>query len=258
MTSTTSLPPIPGRPMGQRQKRRAITPAGVRRRNRRVEAYRQLVRPVALHYALRCPESAEDLIQVGLLGLIRAAELYRPEQGTPFEAFARPHIRGAILHYLRDLAPSVRLPRRQAELQERLQKLSRQDGASEGTLRARLGIEEGQWRLLLQHRRLCRPLPLEEMGVEELAAPPEERQEEGLLPVAELLARLEARQRLVVRQVVLAGWSYRRLAGQMQVSPMTVQRLLHRGLASLRHQLEQASIRRDPPAHRDGSGLPGC
>jgi RNA polymerase sigma-B factor len=32
------------------------------------------------------------------MGLLRAAELYKPQTATPFEAFARPHIRGAILH----------------------------------------------------------------------------------------------------------------------------------------------------------------
>ena len=92
----------------------------LRVRNRRVEAHRDLVRPLAIHYARRCGESWEDLLQVGLLGLIRASELYRPESGTPFDAFARPHVRGAILHYLRDLSPVVRLPRRAAELQQRL------------------------------------------------------------------------------------------------------------------------------------------
>lgn len=52
-----------------------------------------------------------------------------------------------------------------------------------------------------------------------------------------LLARLEPRQRLVVDQVVLGGLSYRELGRRMAVSPMTVQRLLQRGLERLRAEL---------------------
>jgi len=55
-------------------------------RNRRVASYRELVRPIALHYSALSPECADDLIQVGLLGLIRAAELFLPSLGTPFSA----------------------------------------------------------------------------------------------------------------------------------------------------------------------------
>jgi len=240
--------------------RRQRPSAALRRRNRRVEAYLDLVRPVALHYARRCQESWEDLLQVGLLGLIRAAELYRPSLGTPFDAFARPHIRGAILHYLRDEAPTVRLPRRQAELQERLQRLQRElipgVEAASAELRRRLGVDEEHWRLLLRQRQLCRPLSLEALQLEELAAPEQQESRERLLPIRDLLAQLDPRQRLVVQQVVLGGWSYRRLAAQMQVSPMTVQRLLHRGLASLRNQLEAEGFRKDRQS-RAGSGLQG-
>jgi RNA polymerase sigma-B factor len=267
---TTTATPRPGSaatvstPARAALRRRAAA-AALRRRNQRVETYRDLVRPLALHYARRCRESWEDLLQVGLLGLIRAAELYRPEQGTPFQAFARPHIRGAILHYLRDEAPGVRLPRRQAELQERLQRLEAEPGwqprgaAAAVELRNRLGIDEERWQLLIRHRQLCRPMPLEEAGLEELAAPAEEGPaEERLVLLRELVAQLDPRQRLVVRQVVLAGWSYRRLAARMEVSPMTVQRLLQRGLASLRDQLEQRELRTDRPGCRAGSAPRGC
>lgn len=265
MTSTASLPSaalsaVPARGNHRRQ----TASAALRRRNRRVEAYQELVRPLALHYARRCQESWEDLLQVGLLGLIRAAELYRPEQGTPFQSFARPHIRGAILHYLRDEAPSVRLPRRQAELQERLQRLEveqawqQSDSTAARQLRERLGVDEEHWRLLIRHRQLCRAMPLEEARIEELAAPEQGQAEERLVILRDLLEQLDPRQRQVVRQVVLGGWSYRRLAAQMQVSPMTVQRLLQRGLASLRQQLEALELRRDRPGCPAESGLRGC
>jgi RNA polymerase sigma-B factor len=234
--SSTPRQPSPAAPAGNHQ---------VVQRNRRVEAYRALVRPLAIHYARCSPEPSEDLLQVGMLGLIRAAELYRSDRATPFEVFARPHIRGAILHYLRDVAPCVRLPRRQAELQGKLSRLRQhgQDhphpGPGPEDLRRSLGVDPEQWRLLLQHRQMNRPAPLDAERLSSLAAPP--RQEDPRAAAARtetLLAVLEPRQRWVVRQVVLAGWSYRKLAAEMQVSPMTVQRLLRRGLDRLRQHLD--------------------
>ena len=238
----------------------------IAQRNCRVEQYRDLVRPIALHYASCCRESSEDLLQVGLLGLIRAAELYRQELQTPFSAFARPHIRGAILHYLRDCAPAVRLPRRQAELKERIQRLMRtaasdlSQGTREAEVRQRLGLSEQQWQILARHQQLNRPMALEGELLEGVAAADEASgAEERLLPPVEaLLKNLEPRQREVVRQVVLAGWSYRRLAQQMQVSPMTIQRLLHRGLAQLRSQLDQAQLRPGTLVCPAASAAPGC
>jgi RNA polymerase sigma factor (sigma-70 family) len=46
----------------------------------------------------------EDLIEAGRLGLVRAATRYRPKthSGTPFAAFARPAVWGAIRSSVRD------------------------------------------------------------------------------------------------------------------------------------------------------------
>lgn len=231
----------------------------LRRRNQLVHDHQQLVRPIAHHYASCSPEGGDDLTQVGLMGLIRAAELYRRDQGTPFEAFARPHIRGAILHYLRDLAPSVRLPRRQAEQLERLVRLERR---GEGRQAAeRLGINEVQRSLLLQHRRLCRAVPLEGSLLESVCA---ESQEMPIDPsasqraVGQLLDELEPRQRRVVHQVVLAGWSYRRIGAELGVSPMTVKRLLHQGLDRLRQRLDASGLSPRDWTDPVPSAAPGC
>ena len=51
------------------------------------------------------------------------------------------------------------------------------------------------------------------------------------------LLNLEPGVREVIQKVVLSGWSYRRTAAWLQVSPMTVQRRLKRGLALLRAAL---------------------
>jgi RNA polymerase sigma-B factor len=241
---------------------RPTSARALRQRNRLVDSHRDLVRPVALHYAHRCPEPLEDLHQVGLIGLIRAAELYRPEQGTPFPAFARPHIRGAILHHLRDVAPRVRLPRRQAERLERLLKEQEQVQLRPGAKKVSLPAEERD--LLLRQRQLCRPLPLEGPLLEALAAEePEEathtnQTEQTALAVRGSLERLEPRERQVVAQVVLAGASYRHLAQELGISPVTVRRLLQQGLESLRRHLEDAGVKGSGCSRPAPSAAPGC
>jgi RNA polymerase sigma-B factor len=231
-----------------------------------VEAHRDLVRPIALHYCRCSAEHLDDLIQVGQLGLIRAAELFQRSQGTPFGAFARPHIRGAILHHLRDCAPAVRLPRRQAELQEKLLRLQRLNGtgASPGGLeqaREVLGIDAAHLELLLRQRQLNRPLSLLATHEDQIVDHEQLDQDDDHLGgggAERLLAKLEPRQRLVVQQVVLAGMSYRQLARRMAVSPMTVQRLLHRGLDCLRWELQGEATPGSLPPGPGRSVAPAC
>lgn len=225
----------------------------IQRRNGRVDRYRQLVRPIALHYARCCPEPLDDLIQVGLLGLLRAAECFAESSHTPFEAYARPHIRGAILHYLRDRLQPIRLPRRLQEQLDQRRSCLRQAMIRSGRLpsdhelRREMGLSVDQWDRLEQARQLGRMLPLAaEMDVAADDAGPaladdalaEQRALEALDNLDPSLAE-------VVKRVVLSGWSYRRTAGKLKVSPMTVQRRLRKGLALLRQHLDQAG---DPPA----------
>ena len=130
----------------------------------------------------------------------------------------------------------------------------------EAEVRQRLGLSEQQWQLLAQQRQLNRPMPLEGELLEWVEAPEHSGTADApVIPAVDtLLAQLEPRQRQVVRQVVLAGWSYRRLAQQMQVSPMTIQRLLRRGLAQLRSQLDQQALRPGTLVGSVESAVPGC
>jgi len=89
-------------------------------RDRLVTEHVGLVRRMARRLAQRLPTQFEldDLISVGVMGLMDAAGRYRPSTGVPFEAFARRRIRGAMLDALRDLdwAPrSVRRLRREID-----------------------------------------------------------------------------------------------------------------------------------------------
>ena len=80
-----------------------------------IERHLPLVRSIARRYA-GGSEPLEDLVQVGAIGLIKAADRYDAGRGVAFGAFAAPFIAGEIRHHLRDRCAPVRVPRRlQAE-----------------------------------------------------------------------------------------------------------------------------------------------
>jgi len=62
-----------------------------------------LVKTIAQHISIRLPpgKSVDDLIQVGLIGLLEASRVYEPRLGVEFKSYASIRIRGAILDELR-------------------------------------------------------------------------------------------------------------------------------------------------------------
>jgi RNA polymerase sigma-B factor len=88
-------------------------------RDRIVLAHMGLVKSIAWHHA-PTQSQRDDLEQVGCVGLIKAVERYDPSLGVPFEAYARTVVSGEIFHYLRDLAPVLRVPRWYRTLNRRL------------------------------------------------------------------------------------------------------------------------------------------
>ena len=185
-----------------------------KRRNTRVEHHMRLVEPLARRYARTSGQDRDDLQQVGLLGLLRAAERYEGQKDVPFSAFARPHIRGAILHYLRDKASIIRLPR----------------AVQNGGLDVGAGFNAAS-----QQRRL---LPLtDDLTSQNDPYGSNLERTENKRKLAEALHRLPDRERTALMQVILQGQSLRDVARSTGVSAMTIQRRVKRGLSLLRHQL---------------------
>ncbi len=83
-------------------------------RDKLVMEHAPLVKTLAYRLAQRLPSQVEmnDLISVGMLGLIDAATRYRPSTGVPFDAFARRRVHGAMLDSLRQLDWAPRSLRR--------------------------------------------------------------------------------------------------------------------------------------------------
>lgn len=71
-----------------------------------VMAHLGLVKRVALHLKARIPAFMEldELIQVGMIGLLEASRAFDPVKGVEFENFAHSRVRGAMLDEVRRLS----------------------------------------------------------------------------------------------------------------------------------------------------------
>jgi RNA polymerase sigma-B factor len=77
--------------------------------------YRYLVRSCVQRYS-RGPEPAEDLLQVGYVGLVAAINNFDPAVGCSLANYARSHINGEIKRYFRDKRWRVHVVRPVKEL----------------------------------------------------------------------------------------------------------------------------------------------
>lgn len=90
-------------------------------KNQFVVQYAPLVKRIAYHMMARLPASVQvdDLIQVGMIGLLDAGSNYDDTHGAQFETYAVQRIRGAMLDELRQcdwLPRSARKTLRQIEI----------------------------------------------------------------------------------------------------------------------------------------------
>ena len=82
-----------------------------------------LVRKIAFHLARRSTDPIEDILQVGVLGLINAVKRYDSSVSANFKTYATYFITGEIRHYLRDKASVIKAPREIYELTYRVNKI---------------------------------------------------------------------------------------------------------------------------------------
>jgi RNA polymerase sigma factor for flagellar operon FliA len=68
-----------------------------------VKQYLPLVKKIGLHLVARLPQEIQldDLLQVGMIGLVHAVENYDPSQGASFNTFAGIRVKGAMLDEVR-------------------------------------------------------------------------------------------------------------------------------------------------------------
>ncbi|KAB2313495.1 RNA polymerase sigma factor FliA [Betaproteobacteria bacterium SCN2] len=119
-----------------------------------IRQYLPLVKRIAYHMMARLPASVEvdDLIQVGLIGLMDAVSRFDGSQGAQFESYATQRIRGAMLDDLRDadwLPRHIRQKSRQIE--SAINKLAQRHGRppTELEISAEMGISLADYQSML-------------------------------------------------------------------------------------------------------------
>jgi RNA polymerase sigma-B factor len=85
------------------------------KRNALVEEFAWVARHCARRFADR-GEPFDDLVQVGMLGVLKAVQRFDPEHGTSFVSFALPTVLGELRRHFRDATWAVRVPRRLKDL----------------------------------------------------------------------------------------------------------------------------------------------
>jgi len=140
-----------------------------------ITKYAPLVKRIAYHMMARLPASVEvdDLIQVGLIGLMDAVGRFDGTQGAQFESYATQRIRGSMLDELREadwLPRHVRQKSRQIEAT--ISKLEQRNGKSptEHEISAEMGLAIDQYQSMLGDVKCSQLLYYEDFSDEDSAS----------------------------------------------------------------------------------------
>jgi RNA polymerase sigma-B factor len=93
-------------------------------RNTLIEMNMSLVRYAAGRFRSRGADEMEDIVQVGMIGLIKAIDRFELSREVEFATFAVPCIVGEIKRFFRDTSWAVHVPRRLQEARVELARAS--------------------------------------------------------------------------------------------------------------------------------------
>jgi RNA polymerase sigma-B factor len=210
--------------------------------------------PLADHIAYRFVgrgESADDLIQIARLGLIKAIDRYDPSKGQLL-AFLVPTIMGDVRRHFRDNTWGMHVPRKLKDTHRRVratsgplaQRLGRAPTASD--LAAELGIDYQEVVQAVDAAYAYRPLSLDagmpdSQDAESFAAyyqpgadDPRFASVEDAVTVAALVGRLAERERVILALRFCEDLPQSQIARRLGISQVHVSRLLSATLERLR------------------------
>ena len=222
-------------------------------RNRLVEAHRGLAASIAHDYRGRGVE-LDDLVQIAMLGTLKAVERFDPERGIPFSSFASRTVNGEIKRYFRDRTWAVRPPRsaqeRHLDLRRARSGLSTQLGRAPtvAELAAQMDISTDEVLDALEAGAAYRATSLDARRTgDDDTSPLAERLSTGEAPsrpvemrvlVDQLLATLPPREAAIMRLRFYEDKTQSEIAEELGISQMHVSRLMRRCLEDLREILE--------------------
>lgn len=233
-------------------------------RNRLVLEHVGLVKALAMRLAQRVPAHVElnELVSVGMMGLVEAARRYQPSLGVPFDAFARRRVNGAMVDALRglDWAPrSVRKMRRDVDAAIARLRHEHHREPVEREIAAALQVSEAEYHRMLEQMRTADIAAIRQLDVDaehqpllEVALDPEEGPHAQLerAELREHLARaivgLPERERHIValyyeHELTLAEIGQVIGVGESRVSQLRTQAIA-RLRSSLRESLQRTQV----------------
>ncbi|HUU54004.1 MAG TPA: SigB/SigF/SigG family RNA polymerase sigma factor [Armatimonadota bacterium] len=252
-------------PVKRKSKRDAATPELFEKyeqtrdpqvREQLILAHMNLVRYLARKFANR-GEPLDDLIQVGMIGLINAIDRFDPSRGTRFATYATPTIVGEIRRHFRDRGWAVKVPRRLQELNlaanraidELTQKLDRPPTVPEIARELEVSEQEA-----LEAMELGDLYELPSLNGQ-MGAESEETQSrlsdyvghvdeeiekfERRARLADALSALSPRERNIIELRFFENLSQTQVAKRLDISQMHVSRLQQRALAKLRASVRE-------------------
>ena len=217
-----------------------------------VSRHRNLVRSCVQRYK-RSPEPAEDLMQVGYVGLLKAINNFDPDVGGSLAAYAQPCISGEIKRHFRDKRWHVHVERSMQELVLQVRDATRQLTQQLGHLPAdeelagHLGISDDDLRearradLVFQPASLDAPLAgrpdaaslADVLGEED----PEVEHTLDMESVAAHWGELPRREQKILLLRFYGDMTQAEIGQQLGISQMHVSRLLAHALGYLRQRL---------------------
>jgi RNA polymerase sigma-B factor len=217
-----------------------------------VSRYRWLVRSCVRPY-LRSPEPAEDLMQVGYVGLLKAIGNFDPAVCGSLAAYARVCISGELKRHFRDKRWQVHVTRPVKELmlqaREATWQLAQELGRTpaESDMARHLGVSIGELRTARQAELALQPSSLDaplagQPGTGTLADllgrdDPRVEHMLGMHAVAAHWGELPAREQKILLMDFYGGMRQPEIARRLGISQMHVSRLRARALGYLRTRL---------------------
>jgi RNA polymerase sigma-B factor len=227
-----------------------------------VSRHRHLVRSCVQRYK-RSPEPAEDLMQVGYVGLLKAINNFDPEVGGSLAAYAQPCISGEIKRHFRDKRWQVHVERSMQELvlqvREATRQLTQQLGhqPADAELAGHLGISDEDLRearradMVFQPASLDAPLAGGAGGADTASLAdvlgeedPEVEHTLDMESVAAHWGELPRREQKILLLRFYGDMTQAEIGQQLGISQMHVSRLLAHALGHLRQRL----LGDEPPA----------
>jgi RNA polymerase sigma-B factor len=223
-------------------------------RNRLVEAHRGLAASIAHDYRGRGVD-LDDLVQIAMLGTLKAVERFDPDRGIPFSSFASRTVNGEIKRYFRDRTWAVRPPRsaqeRHLDLRRATTALSARLGRPPrvAELADELDLSEDEVLEAMEAGAAYRATSLDARRPgDEDGAPLAERLPGGdaasrpvelRMLVGQLLGGLPAREAEILRLRYYEDLTQSEIAERLGISQMHVSRLIRRCLLELREALDR-------------------